>query len=141
MRPIARGLLLALLTPARAGESMVLHVEHVSVVNEPVSNQLALKMELTPESKEAFGAFTNRHIGEQVDLKVDGEVIMSPVVREPILGGEVMITGRFGRAELVGIAKRIEAADAKVEAEVHDPQQDWSKRLTAEARDFARIAA
>jgi preprotein translocase subunit SecD len=79
-------------------------------------------MELTADSKEAFGAFTDRHIGEQVDLKVDGEVLMSPVVREPIRGGEVWITGRFEKAELVAIAKRVEAADAKVEAEVRDAQ-------------------
>jgi preprotein translocase subunit SecD len=126
MRRMTRGLLFALLAlapgAAWAGESMVLHVQHVSVVNEPVSNQPALKMELTADSKEAFGAFTDRHIGEQVDLKVDGEVLMSPVVREPIRGGEVWITGRFEKAELVAIAKRVEAADAKVEAEVRDAQ-------------------
>ena len=126
MRRISRGLLFALLAlapgAARAGESMVLHVQHVSVVNEPVTKQPALKMELTAESKEAFGAFTDRHIGEQVDLKVDGQVVMSPVVREPIRGGEVWINGRFEKAELVAIAKRVEAADAKVEAEVHDAQ-------------------
>ena len=126
MRRMTRGLLSALLVlatgAARAGESMVLHVQHVSVVNEPVSNQPALKMELTADSKEAFGAFTDRHIGEQVDLKVDGQVVMSPVVREPIRGGEVWINGRFEKAELVAIAKRVEAADAKVEAEVHDAQ-------------------
>ena len=126
MRRTARGLLFALLAlspgAAWAGESIELHVQHVSVVTDPIANQPALKMELTAESKEAFGAFTNRHIGEVVDLKVDGEVVMSPVVREPILGGEVMINGRFDRAELVTIAKRVEAADARVEAEVHDPQ-------------------
>ena len=107
---------------AWAGESIELHVQHVSVVTEPVSNEPALKMELTADSKEAFGAFTNRHLGEQVDFKVDGQVVMSPVVREPILGGEVMINGRFEKAELVKIAKRVEAADAKVEAEAHDKQ-------------------
>ena len=126
MRRMTKGLLLALLAPAPgaalAGESMVLHVAHVSVVNEPVTGQLALRMELTTESKEAFGAFTTRHIGEQVDLKVDGEVLLSPVMREPITGGELMISGQFGKSELVAIAKRVEAADAKVEAEVHDQQ-------------------
>jgi preprotein translocase subunit SecD len=126
MRRIVRGLLFALLALAPsagwAGESIELHVQHVSVVTDPVVNQPALKMELTADSKEAFGAFTNRHIGEQVDLTVDGEVLMSPIVREPILGGEVVINGRFEKAELVAIAKRVEAADAKVEAEVHDAQ-------------------
>jgi len=123
---IVRGLLFALLAlapgTASAGESIVLHVQHVSVMTDPIGGQPALKMELTAESKEAFGAFTNRHIGQQVDLKVDGEVLMSPIVREPILGGEVVINGQFEKAELVGIAKRVEAADAKVEAEVRDVQ-------------------
>jgi hypothetical protein len=55
-----------------------------------------------------------------VDLKIDGKVTVSPVVRDPILGGQVMVSGNFERGALVAIAKRIEAANAKVEAEVQD---------------------
>jgi preprotein translocase subunit SecD len=123
MRLFVEGLLAALLAGAPlgawAGESMELHVEHVSVVKD-IGDQPALKIELTAASKEAFGAFTNRNIGKVADLKVDGKVVMSPIVREPILGGELVISGNFTREAVVAMAKQVEAADAKVEVEARD---------------------
>jgi preprotein translocase subunit SecD len=106
---------------AWGGDSIELHVQHAMVAND-IGDRPGLKLDLTPESKDAFGAFTTKHIGELVDLRIDGKVVMSPVVRDPILGGQVMVTGNFERGELVAIAKRVEAADAKVEAEVRDQQ-------------------
>jgi preprotein translocase subunit SecD len=104
---------------AWAGESIVLHVQHASVVKDS-ADQPSLQLELTKASKDEFGAFTGRHVGEVVDFKVDGEVVMSPVVREPITGGLIMVSGQVGKRELASIAKRIEAAEAKVEAAVHE---------------------
>jgi preprotein translocase subunit SecD len=126
MNRMVNGFLASLLALAPcvawAGETIELHVLHASVVKDPIGDQWALSISLTPESKEAFGAFTGRHIGELVDFKIDGNVVMSPVVREPILGGELMISGRFERGELISTAKRVDAADAKVEAEARGPQ-------------------
>ena len=79
-----------------------------------------MKLDLTPDSRDAFGAFTTKHVGKVVDLKIDGKVVMSPLVREPILGGQLIVSGNFERGELVAIAKRVEAADAQVEAEARD---------------------
>jgi preprotein translocase subunit SecD len=123
MRTMAIGLTAAVLAlsplPAWAGESIVLRVEHAMVAND-IGDRPAMKLDLTPESRDAFGAFTTKHVGKVVDLKIDGKVVMSPVVREPILGGQLMVSGNFERGELVAIAKRIEAADAQVEAEARD---------------------
>ena len=124
MRPVAIGswaaalLALAPIT-ARAGESIELHVQRAAVVND-FGNRPAIDIELTPDSKEAFGVFTTKHVGKVVDIKIDGKAVMSPVVRDPILGGQLTVSGNFDRGELVAIAKRIEAADARVEAELSD---------------------
>jgi preprotein translocase subunit SecD len=123
MRPIAT-ILPALVLAAQPlsawpGEIIELHVQHAMVAND-IGDRPDMKLDLAPESKDAFGAFTTKYIGRVVDLKIDGKVMVSPVVRDPILGGQVMVSGNFERGELVAIAKRIEAANAKVEAEVQD---------------------
>ena len=50
-------------------------------------------------------------------LLVDGKIVMSPVIREPILKGQVQISGGFTAAETDDMAKSIRA-DSKVEVEV-----------------------
>lgn len=124
MRPVTIGLwvaasLLSVPFTAWAGESIQLHVKRATGADD-LGNRPALNLELTPDSKDAFGVFTTKHVGKMVDLKIDGKAVMSPVVRDPILGGQLMVSGNFERSELAAIAKRIEAADARVEAEVAD---------------------
>jgi hypothetical protein len=46
---------------------------------------------------------------------------MSPIIRDPILGGELRISGSFAPAEMTAIAQRIAAGTAKVEADVQAP--------------------
>ena len=104
---------------ARAADSVELHVEHASIVGDS-ADQKAIRLELTPDSRKAFGEFTTRHLNETIDLKVDGEVLMSPRLMEPILGGEVMVSGMFQPGELEKVAKRVSEPDAKVEAAVHE---------------------
>lgn len=115
-------LLSLLLVPATAsaGETVELHVQHASIVLDSVG-QKAMQLELTPQSRDDFAAFTGKHVGETIDLSVDGEVLMSPRLMEPIAGGKIMVSGSFARGELEKIAKRISEAQAKVEAASRDP--------------------
>ena len=115
-------LLSLLLVPARAlaGEVVELHVQHASIVLDS-AGQKAMQLELTPQSRADFAAFTGKHVGETIDLSVDGEVLMSPRLMEPIAGGLIMVSGSFARGELEKIAMRISEAQAKVEAVSRDP--------------------
>ena len=61
------------LTPLGTGE------EGVSVV-------------LTPESGLAFADFTERHVGKKLTVRVCGNVVLEPYVRERIAGGRLLIT-------------------------------------------------
>ena len=63
-----------------------------------------MQLELTPQSRDDFAAFTGRHVGETIDLSVDGEVLMSPRLMEPIAGGMIMVSGSFAQGELEKIA-------------------------------------
>lgn len=50
---------------------------------------------LTEEASDAFGRITSAHVGDRMDLSVCGDVVMSPVIRSPILGGQIVVSGNF----------------------------------------------
>lgn len=53
----------------------------------------AVEIALTPESAKTFENFTRAALGQKTQLLVDGEVVFEPVVREPIMGGSLIIGG------------------------------------------------
>ena len=107
---------LLLLTGTAFAAPLELRVAKVSVVNDS-ADQKALSLELTPQSRDAFGAFTAEHVGQTIDLRIDGEVVMSPRLVEPITGGQIMVSGTFEPGKLAAIGKRIIPGGAKVEVE------------------------
>jgi len=123
MSRLAAFLATVLLASAAAAlaKPLELSVAKVSVVTDRITNQKSLSLELTPQSREAFGEFTTQHVGDTVDLRIDGEVVMSPRLMEPILGGLIMVSGTFEPGQLVEIGKRIIPGGARVEVEAQEP--------------------
>jgi preprotein translocase subunit SecD len=106
---------------AALAEPLQLAVAKVSVVTDRITNGKSLSLELTPQSRDAFGEFTTQHVGDTIDLRIDGEVVMSPRLMEPILGGLIMVSGAFEPARLVEIGKQIIPGGARVEVEAQEP--------------------
>jgi preprotein translocase subunit SecD len=46
-------------------------------------------------------------VGQPLEINIDGEVVSSPILREPILGNQVTITGGFTAEEAAALARRI----------------------------------
>ena len=99
-------------------EPLTLAIAKAVVVPDPAPGQVALNLKMTPDSTQAFAAFTKANVGRTIDLSVGGSVVMSPRLVEPILGGEVLISGRFAKGELSRLAERISAGKAKVTIDV-----------------------
>lgn len=99
-------------------EPLTLTIAKAVVVPDPAPGQVALNLKMTPDSGRAFAAFTKANVGKTIDLSVGGNVVMSPRLVEPILGGEVMISGRFAKGELRRLADQISAGKAKVTVDV-----------------------
>lgn len=112
---------LLLLSGIAYAEPLELKVAKVSVVTDKALHQQALSLELTPESRDAFAAFTSEHVGNTIDIRIDGEVVMSPRLVEPIAGGLIMVSGSFKPGELAEIGKRIIPGGARVEVEAQQP--------------------
>lgn len=101
---------------------LTLAIAKAAVVSDQTSGQMALNLKMTADSAKAFADFTKANVGKVVDLGVDGAVVASPRLVEPILGGEVMLNGTFAAGDLQRLAERISAGNAKVTVEVKAEQ-------------------
>ena len=62
---------------------------------------------------------TQKNVGRTTEFRVDGRVVMKPVIREPLLAGVFEISGRFDMTEAKDIARKL-SSGAKIEIEVMD---------------------
>jgi preprotein translocase subunit SecD len=114
---LAAGFLVASII-ATAAEPLVLEVARAQVSFDARTSEPTIAFTMTESSMRKFADFTARNVGRTTELRVDGRVVMKPVIREPILGGAGQIAGGFKFNEAKDIADRLTAGTAKLEVEV-----------------------
>ncbi len=67
--------------------------------NEPI---IAIKM--TSASAKLFAELTSQNIGRRLELRIDGKTVMAPVIREPVMGGSVQVSGSWTLREVRDLA-------------------------------------
>src|SRR5262249_42239574 len=76
---------------------------------------------LSPKSAKDFAAFTQKHVNEVVDILVDGQVVFSPKIMTPILGGGIQLIGQermeFERSWTMAL--RLKSGDARLAVRVN----------------------
>jgi SecD/SecF fusion protein len=65
-------------------------------------------MRLDGDGAKMFGDLTTAHVGERLAIMLDGDVQSAPSIRQPIYGGEAVITGRFTDQEARNLASVLE---------------------------------
>jgi preprotein translocase subunit SecD len=105
-----------LIAPAFA-EPLVLEVKEAMVALDQRVQEPILSIRLTPAGREAFARFTTENVGRKVEMRIDGKVVMTPVIREPILGGSLQISGP-SLGDVRALASRLSAGNVKIEVEV-----------------------
>lgn len=108
-----------LVQPAFA-ETLKLSIHELKSAVDSATGQPILDIRLTNESKQAFADFTAARVGEQVQIRVGSRVLMDPVIREPIAGGRLIISGEFTTSSVKEVAAEIEAADKSLEIDGSD---------------------
>ncbi|MHC1748669.1 MAG: protein translocase subunit SecD [Cellulosilyticaceae bacterium] len=68
-----------------------------------------ISLKLTKEGAKKFAEATKANVGKPIHIVLDDVVLQSPVVNEPILNGEAMISGNFTPDEAKKAAERIQA--------------------------------
>lgn len=92
--------------PAMAAD-ISLAVATAEVGYDPFTAQPSVEVVLTQEGRKAFAKLTLQHVGDIIELRVDGELLSAPVVRSPILDGVVVVTGSMTEAEARSLALRL----------------------------------
>ncbi len=76
---------------------------------DPNTGEPVVSLRFNSEGRNLFADITREHTGRQLAVLLDGEPISVPVIREPILGGEAIISGTMSVTEARDLARRLQA--------------------------------
>lgn len=83
--------------------------EHVTTAHAFYDVQgYGVAMKLDGEGAKLFGDITAANVGHRLAILLDGDVQSAPNIRQPIYGGEAVITGRFSDQEARNLASVLE---------------------------------
>ena len=100
-----------------AGEVLSIEVKVADARIEQQTGKSIIFVKVSEESKRQIAELTQKNLGRPTEFRVDGKVVMKPVIREPILGGTFELTGGFTIEEAKDIAKRL-SSGTKIEVEL-----------------------
>jgi preprotein translocase subunit SecD len=72
-----------------------------------LANEPTVAITFTPEGKELFAEITRAHVGENLAIFLDGELISAPTINEAITGGTAIISGGFTPDEARELAENL----------------------------------
>jgi preprotein translocase subunit SecD len=83
-------------------EPRTLEVTEAEVAYDARNSAPIVTVRLSETSRKAFADFSARHVGEKIDLRIDGNSVMKTVIREPITGGvgQILATSKDGAQQL-----------------------------------------
>jgi len=85
------------------------HMTRANVDFDQTTGQPYVVLHFNSDGDELFGLLTEAHVGEQIAIFLDGEVITAPTVQTAIYGGQAVITGGFTIEEAKLLAQRLNA--------------------------------
>ena len=97
-----------------------LQIESAAPILDERTKEPIITIRLTERSGRMFAELTKNYVGRVIEIRIDGKAVMSPIIREPILGGSLQISGGFTLEEAKELADRLNSGSARVEAEVVD---------------------
>ena len=72
-----------------------------------LSNDPMVSVKFNAEGAKLFAEITRDNTGKQLGIFLDGQLISSPVINEPITGGKAVISGKFTAEEAQTLAKNL----------------------------------
>ena len=122
LRSVAFFIAVLLASPLTA-EPVVLSVSSAEAAVDEANGLPAVWILLDEDAAADFEALTGANVGLTMVFRIDGEAVMSPVIRTAIKGGSLLIAGDMTEDEAGAIAARIASGEAAVEVEVIAPYE------------------
>lgn len=88
----------------------------VSYTNDANSGEIALTF--SDEGKEKFADATTKYVGQNIDIYLDDELLISARVNEPILNGEASISGSYTLEDAIAQAAVLKGGALPVDVEI-----------------------
>ena len=108
---------------AANAEPLAIEIVDAELGYDQRTGEPVVSFKMSPTSARQFAELTAKNIGRKMAIRVDGQTISAPVIREPILGGFGQIADRaFTIEQARQIADGIRAGRAKVEFEIVNDQ-------------------
>jgi preprotein translocase subunit SecD len=106
--------ILAVLSADIAGAE-TLAVESAAVEYDQRTTEPVVTVRFTAAARQAFSEFTRKNVGRRVSLLVDGRVIITTTIREPIDGGVGQLSGNLTVDRAKEIAAGLSSGKSRLE--------------------------
>lgn len=87
-----------------------------------ISNEPIVLVNFNSEGGDLFAEITREHVGEQLAIFLDGQLISQPVIREEIPGGTATISGNFDPDEARELVRNLNLGALPVPIELRSTQ-------------------
>ncbi len=84
-------------------------LKNSSVSFDNVTGKPVVLLEFTDEGGKKFAELTEKNIGKNLPILLDGQVVSAPVVQDKIIGGSAQITGSFSLDEAKNLSIQLNA--------------------------------
>jgi preprotein translocase subunit SecD len=100
-----------------AAETVVIEIVRAEMGFDQRTGQPVVSFTMTEASSQVFAELTRQNIGRPLEVRVDGRLVMKPVIREPILAGKGQLSGGLSVEQAKDLAARLSDGTAKMEIE------------------------
>jgi preprotein translocase subunit SecD len=101
-----------------AAQPLAIEVVDAQVAYAQWTSEPVISFRMSPASAKAFAQLTLANVGRKFALRVDGQTLSEPVIREPITGGSGQISGHFTADQARDIAAKLLSGKSKLEMEI-----------------------
>ncbi len=87
-----------------------------------LSNEPIVSIQFDSEGADLFADITAANVGEQLAIFLDGVMVSDPVINEPIIGGQAIISGSFDADEAKALAENLNFGALPIAIELKSTQ-------------------
>jgi preprotein translocase subunit SecD len=102
-----------------AAEKFTLEVASAEPALDQRTKQPIVSIKFAKSSASKLAEISSANVGKPMQFRADGQVVAKAVIREPLLGGSLQISGNFTVEQTQDIANRL-VPGSSIEAEIVD---------------------
>jgi hypothetical protein len=95
-----------------------IQVQKAEAAFAPETKEPVVVITMAPRSGRMFHELTLNNIGRRLVLRINGQIVSEPIIREAIAGGVVQISGNMALNDAADLAERLSKGEAKIEVEL-----------------------